>query len=293
MWHVEPGSVKISPLKLWAISDLHVGHPENRRLVERLEPHRDDWLIIAGDVGERLSHLRFTLETLAPRFAQLLWVPGNHELWAMPGEPSGEARYLAMVELCRRYNVLTPEDPFPLFESGGDAHILAPLFTLYDYSFGPYGMGPDEAVAWAKEEGLVCADEVLLRPDPYPTRQDWCAARCAYSEERLKQALQDEGRRNVKTVLINHFPLLREVAVLPMIPRFTIWCGSTRTRDWHRRFRADVVVSGHLHIAGTKFVDGVRFEEVSLGYPQQWQWRRGYGLLRQILPDLSTPTPRS
>jgi hypothetical protein len=31
-----------------------------------------------------------------------------------------------------------------------------------------------------------------------------------------------------------------------------------------------VVVSGHLHIRSTSHRDGVPFEEVSLGYPQQW-----------------------
>ena len=52
--------------------------------------------------------------------------------------------------------------------------------------------------------------------------------------------------------------------------------------------RQFVVVSGHLHIPGTKVRDGVRYEEVSLGYPQQWRWNRSGGpFLRQILP-----TPR-
>ena len=36
-----------------------------------------------------------------------------------------------------------------------------------------------------------------------------------------------------------------------------------------------VVVYGHLHIRNTQFREGVRFEEVSLGYPQQWQAARG------------------
>jgi hypothetical protein len=45
-------------------------------------------------------------------------------------------------------------------------------------------------------------------------------------------------------------------------------------------------VYGHLHVPRTTWYDGVRFEEVSLGYPRE---RRRYGdpnrpLLRQILP---------
>ena len=93
------------------------------------------------------------------------------------------------------------------------------------------------------------------------------------------------------TVLIDHFPLLQKLAVLPAIPRFSIWCGSRRTEDWPRRFRAAVVVYGHLHLPQTRLLDTVRFEEVSLGYPRQWQSTRPSPLrtrprpgLRQILP---------
>ncbi|MFD1050138.1 metallophosphoesterase [Kibdelosporangium lantanae] len=40
--------------QLLAISDLHVGHVENRPIVEGLRPqHPGDWLIVGGDVAER------------------------------------------------------------------------------------------------------------------------------------------------------------------------------------------------------------------------------------------------
>jgi hypothetical protein len=52
------------------------------------------------------------------------------------------------------------------------------------------------------------------------------------------------------------------------------------------RFGARVVVSGHLHVRRMVFRDGVRFEEVSFGYPRE---RRQGGpidhYVRQILPD--------
>ena len=39
--------------RLLAISDLHVAYEENREIVEGLRPTSDeDWLIVAGDVGE-------------------------------------------------------------------------------------------------------------------------------------------------------------------------------------------------------------------------------------------------
>jgi hypothetical protein len=57
------------------------------------------------------------------------------------------------------------------------------------------------------------------------------------------------------------------------------------TEDWGRRFRARVAVSGHLHMRTTLCRDGVRYEEVSLGYPRDWDDARGINwYLREILP---------
>lgn len=275
-------------MKLWAISDLHVGHAANRRAVENIAPRRDDWLILAGDVCETLDALGATLDLLCPRFAQLVWVPGNHELWTMPDEGlRGDAKYGAMVEACRRRGVLTPEDDYPIWQGEGGPHVIAPLFLLYDYSFAPPGMSVSEALAWAKEAGLECVDERVLHPDPYPSRQAWCAARCTATARRLDEALS----LDLPMVLINHFPLLESHAMLPLIPRFKIWCGTRISSDWHARYRADVVVYGHLHLRTTRIRDATRFEEVSLGYPRQWDDPVD-ALLRQILPHPPSPFDR-
>ena len=270
-------------MKLWAISDLHVGHRTNRRALEAFPSHPDDWLILAGDICETPEDLASVLDFFNARFRQLIWVPGNHELWTMPHETlRGTAKYEAMIATCRSRGVLTPEDPYPIWEGEGGPHVIAPLFLLYDYSFAPDGMAPDQAREWAAEAGLVCTDERVLHPDPYPTRQAWCAARCAATEARLEKSREP----STSYVLINHFPLMEGHALLPAIPRFKIWCGTQRTRDWHQRFRASVVVYGHLHLRTTRYRDGTRFEEVSLGYPRQWEVERGAShYLRQILPE--------
>ena len=99
-------------------------------------------------------------------------------------------------------------------------------------------------------------------------------------ERRLEEA---SGRG--KLVLINHFPLRQDLVRLFHIPRFSIWCGTRLTEDWHVRFPVSVVVSGHLHIRSTDWRDGVRFEEVSLGYPRHWRQNRGMdSYLREVLP---------
>jgi len=276
-------------LKLYAISDLHVGFKANREAIVALPAHPEDWLILCGDIGDTPQQLDFALQVLGQKFAKLIWVPGNHELWTVPRATGqrGVARYAELVELCRRRGVLTPEDPFPVWQGEGGPHLLAPLFLLYDYSFRPDEVAIEDAVAWAQEEDVICSDEILLHPDPHASFGAWCEARCDESVKRLEAARTGVAH---PTVLIAHFPLKQSLAVLPGIPRFMVWCGTRRTEDWHLRFEASIVISGHLHIPCTRYVDGVRFEEVSLGYPEQWRRRevhRGWRLedhLRQILP---------
>ncbi|HKS98445.1 MAG TPA: metallophosphoesterase [Rugosimonospora sp.] len=274
--------------RLLAISDLHVGYPENREIVERLRPDSDeDWLLVAGDVGERVADIEWTLRTLGDRYARVVWAPGNHELWTPRDDPvrlRGVARYEHLVALCRELGVVTPEDPYPVWRGPGGPVTVVPLFLLYDYSFRPDGAATsEEGLALAYAAGVVCNDEYLLHPDPYPSRQAWCWARLAYTRERL-DAL-DPAR---PTVLVNHFPLVREPTRVLRYPEFAQWCGTAQTADWHTRYRAACVVYGHLHIPRTIVCDGVPFEEVSLGYPREWRqpWRAGRvpGQPRQILP---------
>ena len=94
-----------SSRRLLAVSDLHVAYLENQQLVERMEPTtKDDWLIVAGDVAEDFSQVERSLALLAARFAKVIWVPGNHELWTTPNDEvqlRGEARYQKLVDVCR------------------------------------------------------------------------------------------------------------------------------------------------------------------------------------------------
>ncbi|MEZ5320027.1 MAG: metallophosphoesterase [Vicinamibacterales bacterium] len=269
-------------MKLLAISDLHLAHRANREALPTIGHHPDDWLILAGDTGERVESLAWALDLLAPRFARIIWTPGNHDLWSPPhaeGRTHGQARYDELVATCRARGVLTPEDPYVRWP-GAPETFIAPLFLLYDYSFRPSDVPASMALDWAREHGIVCGDERWLDPSPWPDRIAWCHARCDATEARLA-ALPADSR----TVLVSHWPLRYDLARPPRVPRFSLWCGTTRTEDWPVRFRARAVVNGHLHMRTTMWRDGIRHEEVSLGYPRDWRAERGVAFyLREILP---------
>ena len=169
----------------------------------------------------------------------------------------GQFKYDELVELCRSYDVLTPEDPYPVVAIGGREVRIAPLFLLYDYSFRPLDIPMEQAVEWAGEAGVCCADEMLLHPEPYAAIAEWCHARCEMTERRLTA-----HRNDLPTVLINPYPLRADLARLPRIPPFPRWFGTRRTEHWPLRLNATDVVSA-LYIRSTSRRDGVR-SEVSL-----------------------------
>lgn len=270
---------------LWAVSDLHTGHIGNKPVTESLHPSSpDDWLIVAGDVAERTDEIRWSLDVLRRRFAKVIWVPGNHELWTTNRDPVqvfGRERYDYLVNMCDEMGIVTPEHPYPVWTERGGPATIVPMFLLYDYTFLPEGAASKaEGLAIARERNVVATDEFLLSPEPYPTREAWCRDRLATTRARLEQL-----DWMTPTVLVNHFPLVREPCDALFYPEFSLWCGTTETADWHTRYNAVCSVYGHLHIPRTTWYDGVRFEEVSVGYPREWRRRKPYAWLRQVLPD--------
>lgn len=249
---------------LWAVSDLHAAAKANRPRIEALQPSDpSDWLIVAGDVAERTDLILEILGELASRYATVIWVPGNHELFARSQDRfRGRAKYAKLVAGCRRLGVITPEDPYPVFHGV----TIVPLFTLYDYSFRTPGVSAEDAVSAAGEKGIMMTDEVAIAP--FVDIRAWCWDRLAYSIKRL-------SRIDGPTILINHWPLVQEPTQRMRYPEVALWCGTRHTRAWPKRYHAQQVIYGHLHIPVVEEIDGVTHAEVSLGYPREWQNRDG------------------
>lgn len=77
-------------LTLQVASDLHLEfHADlGRSFIEAMDPAGVDVLVLAGDImtARPLNSVRETLKRFADRYAQVIYVPGNHELWGSKSE---------------------------------------------------------------------------------------------------------------------------------------------------------------------------------------------------------------
>lgn len=270
-------------MKLYAISDLHLERKKNREALEQLAHFPDDGLILAGDICSTVEQLDDALESLTKKFKQLFWVPGNHELWLTNEDHNSSVeKYHDLVKVCRRWQVATPEDDYQHWIHEDRKFLIVPMNLLYDYSFRPDHIEEHQVIDWAKESGVLCRDEHLFDVGEYESIQQWCWERISYTQQRLAAC-----DKNTPLILVNHFPLRYDLVRTMRIPRFSIWCGTKHTENWHKDFNVSAVISGHLHMRSTDYRDGVRFEEVSLGYPNDWRSGEERGMtpyLREILP---------
>ncbi|WIA13924.1 hypothetical protein OEZ85_002494 [Tetradesmus obliquus] len=75
--------------RVFCVSDLHVDKAggANMSWLQRISSSafRNDVLIVAGDVADTAAAVAAALKLLSPRFARVVWLPGNHEAWLRPG----------------------------------------------------------------------------------------------------------------------------------------------------------------------------------------------------------------
>lgn len=271
-----------------------MNHRRNLEALHAMSPHPHDHLLAPGDLGDEPEHLDQAFEALTPRFASVTWTPGNHELWDRRGTGlRGEARYEALVAVCRRWGVRTPADPPWVYDGAGGRALVVPLFLLYDLSFRPDDVARDAVVAWAAADGIRSTDDRFLHPDPHPTIDAWSDGLL----DRAARRLDDAAALGLPLVVTSHFPWRRDLVRFDRVQggrvkRFVPWCGTRATERWHTRWPISVVVHGHLHMRATDWRDGVRFEEVALGYPRHWDASLGAAhYLREILPGPPATAP--
>ena len=172
---------------LWAISDLHTGHTGNKPVTESLHPASpDDWLIVAGDVAERTDEIRWALDLLRKRFAKVIWVPGNHELWTTSKDPMqvfGRARYDYLVNMCDETRGGHPRASVPGVDRRRAARPPSCRCSCSTTTRSCPRARRRRPRVWPSpgSDNVVATDEFVLSNEPYATKDAWCRDRLARS----------------------------------------------------------------------------------------------------------------
>lgn len=241
-------------MRLFAISDIHIDYPDNARWVEQVSDadYRNDVLILAGDLTEDRGLLAWCLGRFAAKFRQVLFVPGNHDLWVRrePDDMCSFGKFDQVVAIAADTGVSMR--PYRYGHT-----VVVPLLGWYDYSFGvpdsdlrklwmdyracrwPHGFGPEQVT----EHFLGMNPETLASANP-----------------------------TERVVTFSHF--LPRIDLIPFfVPRamrhLDPVLGSAGIERQLRMLGSDLHVYGHSHINRRVRFDGVTYINNAFGYPQE------------------------
>lgn len=239
-------------MRLFALSDIHVDYPDNARWVEHLSgaDYRDDILILAGDLTEDRRLLAWCLASFAAKFRQVLFVPGNHDLWVR----RDQADLCSFRKFAQVMDVAADSGVSASLYSYEDT-LVVPLFSWYDYSFGT----PDSDLRMLWMDFRACR-----WPDGFGPPQ--------VTEHFLRMNPDSLPHAAKRVVTFSHFlpridliPFFVPAAMRTLDPVL----GSSGIERQLRALGADLHVYGHSHINRRVTLDGVTYVNNAFGYPRE------------------------
>jgi predicted phosphodiesterase len=239
-------------MRVFAISDLHVDYEPNARWVQELSlvDYQNDVLIVAGDVSDSSERLQACIETLARRFRQVLFVPGNHDLWVRRDDPALDS--FGKFERTKRL-VREAGASMDVFHHG-DLSIV-PLLGWYDGSFGP----PSDELRMAWVDFRACRWPEGY--EPQHTARDF-------------MAMNLYERRSPDETIISYSHFLPRLDVMPdRIPldKRIVYpvLGSTALGEQVKALKPAVHVYGHSHVNRRVELDGTLYVNNAFAYPHE------------------------
>ncbi len=238
-------------MRVFTVSDVHVDYPENLNWLLTLSASefQDDVLILAGDLTDNLPRLRVCFESVAARFRQVLYVPGNHELWVHRApELTSIDKFHLVLEAANDCGVSTE-----LWHEGELA--IMPLFSWYDFSFGE----PEPKLRRAWGDFRACRWPDQMRP-------------ADITQHFLSMNTAIAPADAATLITFSHF--LPRIDVMPeQIPQKYRYLypvlGSHALGDQVTQLSPALHIYGHSHVTRQVTLDGVRYINNAYGYPSE------------------------
>lgn len=265
-------------MRIFFASDLHVDVRGNAGMVEDLArlaaADRPDVVIIAGDVCNGTAKLASTLALFAGAAPERIYVPGNHELWAMtPEEPAARERYfqeLPRIARASGFHPLVTEH-----KTIGDVGFVGTM-GWYDYSFASAADGFSVPELASKvHDGMEWMDRRFVRwtdTDGRPLSDPEVTGLMVEDLEDQLDAVADAPLRTV--VLVTHLLPFRSlcppVFVDGHLKFFRAFLGSERLGEAGRTdSRIGLALAGHVHSVRSAQEGPVLARTCPMGYPRE------------------------
>lgn len=262
--------------RLFIISDIHIDYSENRDLLLSLSDwdYRADTLVIAGDVTDNLELLASFLTAMVAKFAAVVFVPGNHELWLKRDAfKDSIEKFSAILALCNSLGVKT--QPYQI--TGKKAVTVVPLFSWYHTKDHPqeslymekqnvedktHEMWSDFFVTqWPDNVGADIGNYFLNLNQPY-LQQEYSAPVVSVSHFLPRQELMLSTAEERKASNLTFKDLHPEF-------NFSHVAGSKGIDRQIRQLGSTVHVYGHQHRNRLRKIDGVIYLSHCMGYPKE------------------------
>lgn len=240
-------------MKVFAISDIHVDFEENYRWFKNLSrfDYQNDILILAGDVTDIIPLFENTLKNLRKRFLEVLFIPGNHDLWVQRSNVKHSLEKLQLIKTITADCGIRME-PFYL-----PSLSIIPLFSWYDYSFER----PSQEIFETWADYIACK---------WPKN---------YNEKSITQYFIAMNEPFITVDNTNHFIIsfshfLPRIDVMPfyipydkrsLYPVF----GTTLLEKQIRKLGSKIHIYGHSHVNNRVTKDNILYVNNAFGYPYE------------------------
>lgn len=240
-------------MRVFALSDIHVDYEGNKRWLFNLsrQDYQQDILILAGDITDDLAVLEQCFGYLSSIFHQVLYVPGNHELWVK------RDAIKCSFEKFNTISRLASDCDISMQYYQTDALGIVPLLAWYDFSFGVPGSALN--AAWA--------DFYHCRwPDGYREAE--------ITHYFLSKNTIDIDKADKTIISFSHF--LPSIDVMPSyIPQKHRYLypvlGSQALGRQVTALNPAIHVYGHSHVNRQVTINGIQYINNAFGYPSE-EW---------------------
>lgn len=239
-------------MRVFALSDIHIDYSGNQQWIADLSRHdyQGDILILAGDVTDNLAKLEWCFKSLTACFKQVLFVPGNHDLWTLRDKLK-----IGSLEKFAQIRQMAQDCGVAMQTWQHGDLTLVPLLGWYDFSFGL--PGAELLEAWM--DFRACS-----WPDGFDAQ--------TITRHFLRLNPPAPLVRTPHVISFSHF-LPRIDVMHPGIPpeRRMVYpvLGSDLLDIQVRACAPQIHVYGHSHVNRQVVIDGVKYINNAYGYPSE------------------------